>query len=441
MASTPGNPFDPELNGLLRGADFDRRVEVLFAPFHGQSGGPCLPPGTFLTVLRVGDFEDIDPERGTSGRSAGSLSLREVLGDRPQGSAPNHSSRSRIRTRLNEEMHRKAFNLVVAIVAAKGLLEGKALGVDPTTMEVDAARRSILRCDHGRGSEAFLKGITEGAGVQESTRQDLAPVGPKRPKEGSVAEWQGPADPEGRIRKVTGGSTHLALAAEQALAMKSSAIGPATIQDATTGDPTARRTMTRCAMENLCAVLEDPECDAVDGRQGDHANDTLAATASLGARSFLFEPKRAKRRWGGKDEARAATRANRRRIEREKGRAHLRRRSGFLECSFAHTMGSGGVGRAYHGGHSDPSKRYLIHTTAFDLGLGMRSTPREGAPRGVHGPGKAALAWVANLAAAFATRTRWQAESRPRPPASSTPAHLTRAVQRRRRGAAPSTAC
>lgn len=105
MATAPGHPFDREINGLGRGADFDRRVEVLVAPLHGEGAGPSLPPGTYLRTLRVGDFEDI--ERGIAGRCAGSLSLKESLGDRPQGSAPNHSRRSPIRTRLGEEMHRR----------------------------------------------------------------------------------------------------------------------------------------------------------------------------------------------------------------------------------------------------------------------------------------------------------------------------------------------
>ena len=288
------------------------------------------------------------------------------------------------------------------------------------------------------------------ADVEEPTRQDLARIDRKRPEKGSNAEWKSPADPEARITKMKDGSTHLAHAAEHAVDMKSGAIVSATIQDATAGDPTTMLTTMQCAMENLCAVLEDPECDAElrpdvatewIADKGDHANDTLEAIASLGARSFISEPKRGKRRWRGKDEARAATYANRSRIAREKGKAHLLRRGEFLERSFAHTMGSGAMRRAHLRGHSNISKRYLIHTAVFDLGLVMRSMFGKGTPGGLHGLPSAALARFRVLVAEFAAITRWKADSKPRSRATSTPPHLTRAMRRRRCRAASSTAC
>lgn len=98
--------------------------------------------------------------------------------------------------------------------------------------------------------------------MEDSTRQDLPPVGRKRSKKGSNAEGRGPADPKERIKKVTDGSTHPAYAAEHAMATESGAIICVTIQDATAGEPTTRRTTMQRAMENLCAVLEDPERDA-----------------------------------------------------------------------------------------------------------------------------------------------------------------------------------
>ena len=450
MASAPGNPFYRKLNELLRQAEFDRKVEDLCAPLYGEGGRPSIPPGIYMRMLMVGYFEGIDSERGIAWRCADSLSLKEFLGYRPQDSTPNHSSLSRIRTRLDGETHRKAFNLVLTIVAEKGLLDGKALGVDSTTMEANAALRSIVRRDDGRGYEAFLQDVAREAGVEEPTRQDLARIDRKRPKKGSNVEWKSPADPEARITKMKDGSTHLAHAAEHAVDMKSGAIVSATIQDATAGDPTTMLATMKCAMENLCAVLEDPECDAElrpdvatewIADKGYHANDTLEAIASLGARSFISEPKRGKRRWRGKDKARAATYANRSRIAREKGKAHLRRRGEFLERSFAHTMESGAMRRAHLRGHSNISKRYLIHTAAFNLGLVMRSMFGKGTPRGLHGLGAIALARVGALAAALAAFTRWQAESEPHPRAISTPPHFTRAMRERQRRAGSSTAC
>lgn len=449
MASAPGNPFYRKLNELLREADFDRRVEELCAPFYGEGGRPSIPPGVYMRMLMVGYFEGIDSERGIAWRCADSLSLKEFLGYRLQDSTPNHSSLSRIRTRLDEETHRAAFNLVLAIVAEKGLLDGKALGVDSTTMEANAALRSIVRRDDGRGYEQFLQDMAKEEGVEEPTRQDLARMDRKRPKKGSNAEWKSPTDPDARITKMKDGSTHLAHAAEHAVDMRTGVIVSATIQDATVGDPTTMLTTMQCAMENLCAVLEDPECDA-DLRpdiatewiadKGYHANDTLEAIADMDARSYVSEPKRGKRRWRGKENARAAKYANRARIKREKGKAHLRRRGESLERSFAHTMESGAMRRAHLRGHSNISKRYLIQTAAFNLGIVMRSIVGKGIPRALHGLGRGIWARIATLLSALAALIRSGGESEPKGRQNPAPTHLTRTMRARRRRAASSTA-
>ena len=395
LPTAPGNPFYTKLNELLRGAEFDRRVEALCEPFYAsKQGRPSIAPGIYMRMLMVGYFEGLDSERGIAWRCADSLSLKEFLGYRLVEKTPDHSSLSRIRTRLDEETHKAAFDMVLEIVAEKGLLNGKAIGVDSSTMEANAALRSIVRRDDDRGYEEYLKDLAEESGIESPTREDLAKIDRKRPKKGSNAEWKSPTDPEARITRMKNGSTHLAHCVEHAIDMKTGAIVGATIQNAVAGDTTTiYGTLTR-AFEAMIAVLGNPNASsAVHGDigreivadKGYHSNDTMEAMVELGCRSYISEPDRGQRNWEGKEEARDATYSNRERLGRQKGKALMRKRGELIERSFAHTLESGAMRRSHLRGQSNIMKRYHVHTAAFNLGLLMRSIVGAGTPKGLNG--------------------------------------------------------
>ena len=409
--AAPGNPFYTRLNELLKEAGFDRKIEALCEPFYAESmGRPGIPPGVYMRMLMVGYFEGIDSERGIAWRCADSLSLKSFLGYRPEEATPNHSSLSRIRTRLDVETHQAAFDMVLAIVAEKGLLDGKSLGVDSTTMEANAALRSIVRRDDGRGYKEFLTDLAKEEGIEDPTRTDLAKVDKKRPKKGSNADWKSPTDPEARITRMKNGSTHLAHCAEHAVDMKTGAIVAATIQDASAGDTTTiYRTLAR-AMTALVTVIANPTiagqlhrevASEIIADKGYHSNETMEAIAGLGCRSYISEPDRGKRRWTGRKEAREATYNNRARMHRGKGKALMRRRGELIERSFAHTMESGAMRRAHLRGRENITKRYHLHTAAFNLGLVMRSLVGAGTPKGLHASGRGLLGHARGLIASI----------------------------------------
>ena len=393
LAASPGHPFYEKLNKILAEADFDRKVEDLCSAFYAEKKGrPSIAPGVYMRMLMIGYFEGIDSERGIAWRCADSLGLRRFLGYDLSENTPDHSSLSRIRTRLDLETHQAAFTMVLTILAKKGILKGKTLGIDATTMEANAALRSIVRRDDGRGYEEFLTDLAKSSGIETPTRSDLAKVDRKRPKKGSNAEWKSPADPEARIVKMKDGRTHLAHHAEHAVDMESGAIVTATIQSATVGDPTTMLSTMEEACAALCAVLEDPETEGLlqEGiatewvaDKGYHSNDTMETIAAMGSRSYISEPDRGKRRWKDKSEARDATYRNRARLRRDKGKALMRKRGELLERSFAHTMESGAMRRAHLRGQENIRKRYLIQTAAFNLGIVMRSILGSGTPKGL----------------------------------------------------------
>ena len=343
-------------------------------------------------MLMIGYFEGIDSERGIAWRCADSLALRRFLGYDLSQDTPDHSSLSRIRTRLDLETHQAAFTMVLTILAEKGILSGKTLGIDATTMEANAALRSIVRRDDGRGYDEFLTDIAKASGIETPTRTDLARVDRKRPKKGSNAEWKSPVDPEARIVKMKDGSTHLAHHAEHAVDMESGAIITATIQDATIGDPTTMLSTMEEACATLCVILEDPQTEGLlrddvgtewVADKGYHSNRTMEAIAAMGCRSYISEPNRGKRRWTNKSGARDATYRNRERLRRPKGQALMRKRGELVERSFAHTLESGAMRRAHLRGQENIRKRYLIQTAAFNLGIVMRSIIGSGTPKGL----------------------------------------------------------
>src|ERR1700676_5698907 len=158
LAVAPGHPFYKRLNELLEGAGFDEFVEGLCARFyHARLGRPSLMPGVYFRALLVGYFEGIDSERGIAWRLADSRALRSFLGFELNQSTPDHSTISRTRRLIDVETHRKMFLWVLRMLAEEGLLKGNTVAIDGTTLEANAALRSIIRRDTGESYEEFLK--------------------------------------------------------------------------------------------------------------------------------------------------------------------------------------------------------------------------------------------------------------------------------------------
>src|SRR5205823_4876855 len=118
-------------------------------------GRPGLAPGIYFRLLLIGYFEGIDSERGIAWRAADSFALRDFLGVGLEA-APDHSTISRTRRLIDLETHRAVFTWVLQCLSTAGLMRGKTIGVDATTLEAKAALRSIVRRDSGESYEEFL---------------------------------------------------------------------------------------------------------------------------------------------------------------------------------------------------------------------------------------------------------------------------------------------
>jgi transposase len=403
LPTTGGHPFYQRLNQILDRHGFDDFVEAQCAPFYAAKlGRPSLTPGTYFRLLLIGYFEGIDSERGIAWRTADSLALRGFLGLGLEEMPPEHSTISRTRRLIDLEAHRAVFTWILQVLATADLIKGQTIGIDATTLEANAALRSIVRRDSGETYQDFLTRLAQASGIETPTRADLARLDRKRPKKGRNKDWRHPHDPDARITKMKDGRTHLAHKAEHAVDMETGAIVGVTVQGADQGDTTTIAETVTTAAEELeaVAVATDGETAVIDeivADKGYHSNQVLVDLAALDLRTYIAEPARGRRRWKHKAAARDAVYANRRRIRGRRGVALQRRRSERLERPNAHLYETGGMRRTHLRGHANILKRLFVHTSGFNLGLLMRTLCGIGTPRGFQGRLAAVLALIVAL--------------------------------------------
>ena len=333
LPQSAGHPFYERLNRVLDDAGFDTFVEAQCTKFYAEGiGRPSVTPGRYFRLLLLGYFEGLDSERAIAWRAADSLSIRDFLDFDLHEAPPDHSTLSRTRRLIDVETHQAVFTWVLQRLADADLVQGRTMGIDATTLEANAAMRSIVRRDTGEAYEAWLTRLAEASGIATPTRAELARFDRKRKKKGSNADWTHPHDPDAKITKMKDGRTHLAHTAEQVVDLDTGAIVGVTVQDADDGDTTTMVETLITAAEQVEAVLPAGAGIAeVVGDKGYHSNETMVAFAALGVRSYVSEPDRGRRNWKAKAAARDAVYANRRRIRGARGQRLLRQRGELLE--------------------------------------------------------------------------------------------------------------
>jgi transposase len=406
LPKSPGHPFYKRLNQVLAANSFDAFVEAACRRFYAaKMGRPSLPPGRYFRLMLLGYFEGLGSERAMAWRAADSLAIRSFLGVELDEAAPDHSTISRTRRLIDVETHERVFTWVLERLAKGGLLVGKTIGIDATTLEANAAMRSIVRRDTGASYEEFLKGLAKASGIKTPTREALARLDRRRKKKASNDDWTSPSDPDAKITKMKDGRTHLAHKAEHAVDVDTGAIVAVTVQGADEGDTSTIGKTLEEAEEQLDAVREKGEgkelhpegLSEVVADKGYHSDQTLVELEDQGLRSYVSEPDRGRRKWKDDVDAQEAVYANRRRIRGERGKRLQRMRGELIERPFAHLYETGGMRRIHLRGHTNILKRLLIHAAGFNLGLVMRTSIGVGTPRGLQRALQALLGTLTRL--------------------------------------------
>jgi transposase len=387
---SPGHPFYAKLSAILDAADFDRFAEAECQQFYAPvMGRPSLPPGLYFRLLLVGYFEGLDSERGIAWRAADSLAVRSFVGLGLATAAPDHSTISRTRRLIALETHRAVFTWVQERLAVAGLLQGRTVAIDATTLEANAAMRSIVRRDTGETYQEFLTRLAAESGIKTPTREALARLDRRRKKRTSNTDWKNPSDPDAKVTKMKDGRTHLAHKAEHAIDLDSGAMVAVTLQGADVGDTSSLVETTIAAAEQVEAAHAASRTRAALAElvadKGYHSNQTMIDLHAVGVRSYIAEPDRGRRHWTNAPDAQGAVYGNRRRVRGARGKRLLRRRGEYLERSFAHVYDTGGMRRTHLRGHRNILKRLLVHASAFNLAILMRQLFGRGTPRGLQG--------------------------------------------------------
>ena len=386
VVETPANAFYDRLNQILDEHKFDAKVERLCRKFYKKSpyGRPSMAPGVYFRSLLIGYFEGLDSERGIAWRTADSLSLRKFLGYALDETTPDHSTISRTRRLYWLETHKAVFRWVLKILAEAGLISGRTVSIDATSLEANAALKSIVRRDNGQGYNEYLKELARAAGIENPTKEQLARLDRKRKKKGSNQEWMSPSDPDARITKMKDGRTHLAHKAEHAVDLSSGALLAMTLQPANEGDTTTIH-QTLAEAQTAAREINEMGVEEVVADKGYHSGAVLQEVHDQEVRSYIPEPQRGRRKWQGKEEEQKCTYENRRRVRGERNKRLQKLRSELTERSFAHLYETGGMRRVHLRGQTNILKRLLVHGAGFNLSLILRNIIGVGKPRQLQG--------------------------------------------------------
>lgn len=393
MPRSPGHVFYDRLQTVLIEAGFDAFAETICKPYYAaKMGAPSIPPGRYFRMHMVGYFEGIASERGMEWRCADSLSLRDFLRLGTTDRVPDHSWLSKTRSRLPREVHEEVFGWVLSLIAECGLVKGDRIGVDASTMEANAALRTIVRRETGETYREMLIRMAEESGIETPSAEDLVRLDRKRKgKTLSNADWVSTTDPEAKITRMKDGTTHLAYKPEHAVDLDTGAVVAAEIHPADEGDTTTLKGTLQAVETNLASVGRAPsstQTAELVADKGYHSRAVLKDLDDSVWKTRIAEPRRKDfSRWRGDEAARRAVYANRNRLRSTVGKTGMRLRAEIVERSFAHTLERGGMRRTWLRGRENVHKRYLIHVAGHNLGILMRhligaGTPKEAAARG-----------------------------------------------------------
>jgi transposase len=289
---------------------------------------------------------------------------------------------------------------VLKILRKHGLADGQSVCIDGTSLEANAAMKSLVRRDTGVSYDDYLRQLAQAEGIENPTKEQLARLDRKRKKKASNDDWTNPNDPAARITKLKDGRTRLAYKAEHAVDLASGALLAVTVQPADRGDTTSY-------VETLAAA----QCEALQSHpmgieevvmdKGYHSGAVLMDLAEREIRSYVPEPEHGQRHWPGKAEEQRCVYGNRRRVREQRSKRLQKLRGELCERSFAHCYETGGLRRMYVRGADNVFKRVLVQAAAFNIGLLLRKLSGWGKPRQAQGRLNRLQALILAVFAAF----------------------------------------
>lgn len=381
IVTTPANVFLQRLNTALESLGFSESVRALCAPFYqmdaSKGGRPGIDPAVYFKMLLVGFFEGIASERGIASRCADSLSIRQFLGYDLWEATPDHSSFTVIRKRLDEDVYRQVFDIVLGGLKSHKLIKGRNIGIDASTMEANASKKKLENRLTGEAYWEYVKGLAAAEGVDTEDPAAVRRFDRKRPgRKTSNDDWHNPHDPDATIGKTKRGSTRMIYKPEHLIDLDTGAILDADVRPGNEADTDELSTRVSEADKRLKKALGIDEDETLSktltGDKGYFKLSEVAALQAAGLRTVISDPVSNRRTDKLDQRERQVLRSAQRAVGANYGKALLKRRGMYIERSFAHLLDSGAARRTTLRGRLNIKKRYLVQAMGVNLSLLLR---------------------------------------------------------------------
>jgi transposase len=135
-------PTDHLLRKVARVLDL-KFVRRITRKCYAAKGRPSLDPVVYFKMQIIGYLYGIPSDRQLCEQISYNLAFRWYLGYPLDQATPDHSTLTRTRDRLGEEVFKKVFERIVRECIKVGLVEGKQLITDASLIKADAAKESM----------------------------------------------------------------------------------------------------------------------------------------------------------------------------------------------------------------------------------------------------------------------------------------------------------
>lgn len=197
---------------------------------YGKTGNPSIDPVVFFKLVLFGYIENIISDRELMRRASDSLGVRLYLGYDLDEELPWHSTISRTRVIIPEQVFEKLFDKIFQMCIEKGLVSGEKQSIDSTLVKANASLESLekkrpqleltkyIKASRKENlveeikNDANVKGdkkqIEEKSGIELFSGQKENDKKEKR-KSCSNEEYTSKTDPDSRIARKPGKPTNL----------------------------------------------------------------------------------------------------------------------------------------------------------------------------------------------------------------------------------------
>lgn len=268
-----------------------------------------------------------------------------------------------------------------------GLLRGKKLGIDASTLEANASMRTLEQRLSGESYMEYVRALAAEAGVDAEDEAAVRRFDRKRKdkrlsnnRTGIRPEWHNPHDAEAKIGKTKQGTTKLIYKVEHVVDLETGAIVDADVLPGNQGDTADLSRRVENIQERMRAAIgeqtgegEQITIESITADKGYYDTEQLRRLQESGIETVV--PDRIENRNPGRliEAQRAAVIAARRAVETKDGRVLMRRRAEYVERSFAHVLDSGGARKTTLRAQRNVRKRYLIQALSCNLSLLLRT--------------------------------------------------------------------